>query len=282
MSDRGNGEEDFPPPVWGGEGFDPWLPSRLRASAQIAAAEQRVYESFWSYLSTFLVEVLRAVLASQVPDPQSVFSVEGSWHRAMADFVATAIRDVIESVFQAIFGPDVQFDSRPAVVAYLAQVESRMRDVDNEVYTRVAARVAQGTQEGWSIPQTAEALSELLDQNNPLWRNRATVVARTETIGALNAGRTDSFQAIATEVPELRFEQQWLATDDLRTRPTHRAADGQRIAVGARFQVGSSELRFPGDPLGPADETIQCRCTTILVEEGREVNFSNRGFRGIL
>lgn len=269
-------------PVWDGEGFDPWLPTRLRASAQIAAAEQRVFESFWSYLSTFLVEVLRAVLASQVPDPQSVFGVEGSWHRAMADFVATTIRAVIESVFQAIFGPDVQFDSRPAVVAYLAQVENRMRDVDNEVYDRVAATVAQGTQEGWSIPQTAEALSELLDQDNPLWRNKATVVARTETIGALNAGRTDSFAAIAQEVPELRFEQQWLATDDNRTRPTHRAADGQRIPVGARFQVGSSELRFPGDPLGPADETIQCRCTTILVEEGREVNFSNRGFRGIL
>jgi outer membrane murein-binding lipoprotein Lpp len=269
-------------PAWNGEGFDPWLPSRLRASAQIAAAERQVYESFWSYLSEFLVAALRAVLASQVPDPQNVRGVEDRWHAAMADFVATAIRAVIESVFQGIFGPDVQFDSRPAVVAYLAQVENRMRDVDNEVYTRVAAAVAQGTQEGWSIPQTAEALSELLDSDNPLWRNKATVVARTETIGALNAGRTDSFNAIAAEVPELNFQQQWLATDDNRTRPTHRAADGQRIAIGARFQVGSSELRFPGDPLGPADETIQCRCTTILVEEGREVDFTNRGFRGIL
>jgi SPP1 gp7 family putative phage head morphogenesis protein len=168
------------------------------------------------------------------------------------------------------------------VVAYLAQVENRMRRVDDEVYTRVAATVAQGTQEGWSIPQTAEALSELLDQDNPLWRNKAARVARTETIGALNAGRTDSFNAIAQEVPELNFQQQWLATDDNRTRPTHQAADGQRVPIGSRFQVGSSELRFPGDPLGPADETIQCRCTTILVEEGREVDFSNRGFRGIL
>lgn len=277
MSDRG-GEE----PVWNGEGFDPWLPSRLRASAQVAAQERKVYQSFWSFFADFLVAALRAVLSSQVPDPQNVFAVQGLWNTLMAEFVATTIRGVIQSVFEGIFGPGVQFDSRPAVVAYLAQVENRMRNVDEEVYDRVAATVAQGTAEGWSIAQTAQELGELLDSNNPLWRNKAVVVARTETIGALNSGRTDSFLAIATEVPELDFQQQWLATNDSRTRPTHRTADGQRRRMGQTFDVGSANLRFPGDPLGPADEVIQCRCTTILVEEGREVNFSNRGFRGIL
>lgn len=277
MSDRGNEQ-----PVWNGQGFDPWLPTRLRASAEIAAQERKVYQSFWSFMAEFLVAALRAVLSSQVPDAQNVFAVQGLWNNLMAEFVATAIRGVIQSVFEGIFGPDVRFDSRPAVVAYLAQVENRMRDVDNEVYDQIAQTVARGVSEGNSIPDTARELQELLSPDNSHWRNRATVVARTETIGAINSGRTDSFEAIHRAVPELNFEQQWLATDDHRTRPTHRIADGQRQPIGSRFQVGSSELRFPGDPLGPADEVIQCRCTTILVEEGREVNFNNRGFRGIL
>lgn len=270
------------PQSWDGEGFDPWLPTRLRASAQIAAEERKVYQSFWSFMAEFLVAALRAVLSSQVPDAQNVFAVQGLWNRMMEDFVATAIRGVIQAVFEGIFGPDVQFDSRPAVVAYLSQVENRLRRVDDEVYDRVAATVAQGTAEGWSIAQTSAALGEVLSPDNPLWRNKATVVARTETIGALNAGRTDSFAAIVDAAPELEFQQQWLATNDNRTRPTHRAADGQRRRVGQTFDVGSANLRFPGDPLGPADEVIQCRCTTILVEDGREIDMSNRGFRGIL
>lgn len=269
-------------PVWGGDGFDPWLPTRLRASAEIAAAEQKIYQSFWSLLAEFLVAALRAMRSSQVPDPQNLFAVEGLWHQLVAEFVATTVREVIQSVFEGIFGPDVQFDQRPAVVAYLAQVENRLRGVDNEVYDRVAATVAQGTAEGWSTQQTSQELGQLLDRDNPLWRNKATVVARTETIGALNAGRTDSFAAIVEAAPELEFQQQWLATNDSRTRPTHRRADGQRRRVGQTFDVGSANLRFPGDPLGPADEVIQCRCTTILVEDGREINMSNRGFRGIL
>ena len=46
--------------------------------------------------------------------------------------------------------------------------------------------------------------------------------------------------------------------------------------------VGIRDDYDPGDPRGPAKEVIQCRCTTILVEEGREVDMTNRGFRGLI
>lgn len=282
MSDRGENEEKFPPPVWDGQGFDPWLPQRLRDSALVARSEREMFDAFWALLAEFLVAALRAVTGSTTPDPTQVLGVEGLWNNLISEFVNTAVRDVIGSVYQAIFGPDVQFDSRPFVVSYLAQVENRLRDVDNEVYNRVAATVARGAAEGWSIPRTAQEMEEVLSVDNPMWKNRATVVARTETIGALNAGRTDSFEAIADAIPDLVFEQQWLATLDTRVRDSHRKADGQRRPMGRTFEVGTAQLRFPGDPRGPAREVIQCRCTTILVEEGREVNMDNRGFRGLI
>jgi len=279
MSDRSEGNEQ---PVWDGEGFDPWLPQRLRAQAQVAAAEREMYDGFWAILSAFLVAVARAVLRGSTPDPTGVFDAMPAWARSVADFTDTTVTSVMGRAYALVFGEGVQFDARPAVATHLAEVNNRLVGVADEVFDQVASTVARGSAEGWSIPETSAAIEQVLSPTNPMWKNRATVVARTETIGALNAGRTDSFAAIADALPADEFQQQWLATLDTRVRPTHRRADGQRIAVGDRFQVGQASLRFPGDPLGPPGEVIQCRCTTILVESGREVDMSNRAFQDVL
>jgi hypothetical protein len=35
-----------------------------------------------------------------------------------------------------------------------------------------------------------------------------------------------------------------------------------------KFKVGDAELMFPGDPEGPADEVINCRCAVgYIVDE---------------
>lgn len=282
MSDRAEGNENEVPPVWDGEGFDPWLPQRLRAQAQVAAAEREMYDGFWAILSAFLVAVARAVLRGSTPDPTGVFDAMPAWTRSVADFTDTTVTSVMGRAYALIFGEGVQFDARPAVATHLAEVNNRLVGVADEVFDQVASTVARGSAEGWSIPETSAAIEQVLSPTNPMWRNRATVVARTETISALNAGRTDSFAAIADALPADEFQQQWLATLDTRVRPTHRRADGQRIAVGGRFQVGQASLRFPGDPTGPPGEVIQCRCTTILVESGREVDMSNRAFQDAL
>lgn len=99
------------------------------------------------------------------------------------------------------------------------------------------------------------------------------------TIGALNAGRADAFKAVKEEDPGLELEQVWLSTDDDRTRETHRIADGQRVPLGSPFIVGGAELMFPGDPTGPPQECIQCRCSLLLVEPGESTDLSNRQFR---
>lgn len=96
------------------------------------------------------------------------------------------------------------------------------------------------------------------------------------TIGALNAGRMDAFRAAAEAEPDIEFEKVWLAAEDTRTRETHREADGQRVPLESPFSVGGFDLRFPGDPTGPAQEVINCRCTLLLVERGEFVDLSDR------
>lgn len=287
MSDRERrpaapGDPDFGPPVWNGEGFDPWLPARLRAAAEVAEAERRLFDGFWAALAAFLVAAARAVLGAPVPDATAVLGEQAAWERAMAAFVETDVRSVMESAYIAIFGPGVDFDARPAIAAHLAVVQNQLVGVSDHVFDQVAATVARSAAEGWSIPETAAAIDEVLSPANPYWRNRATTVARTTTIGALNAGRTDSFQAVNRALPDIVFEQQWVATLDARVRPSHRRADAQRVPVGGLFSVGGALLRFPGDPTGPPEEVINCRCTPILVESDEIVDLTDRAFRGVL
>lgn len=102
----------------------------------------------------------------------------------------------------------------------------------------------------------------LLDQK---WAYKARRIARTEAVGAMNAG--DYSGALAAEQIEGRpLWKQWLSTEDERTRPSHVLADGQIKPLREPFQVGGWPLEHPGDPVGPGHEVINCRCTALYVD----------------
>jgi hypothetical protein len=60
---------------------------------------------------------------------------------------------------------------------------------------------------------------------------------------------------------EVAASKRWQATGDDRTRPSHLEADGQQVPINEPFEVGGSALMHPGDPNGPPDLIINCRCT---------------------
>ena len=268
------------PPLWDGEGIDPWLPERLAAEAELAAAERRMYNSWWGSFSDLIVRSRRAVLSgSGVPDPHGVFSAAPLWTKEMGSFVQGPVRDTVGITFTKLFGPDFRFDQRPAVTSYLATVENRMVRTPDQVFGVVAAEVARGAAAGESIPQVAKRIDALLTTTSSVenWRGRAVTVARTETLGGLNFGRSDAFREMNDQLGG-GMEQQWLATIDQRTRHDHLQADGQRVPVGQPFEVGGELLMQPGDPDGSAENTINCRCTTLLVRSGEVMDMSNRGW----
>ena len=84
-------------------------------------------------------------------------------------------------------------------------------------------------------------------------------IARTETMGMSNAGANALYKDWGIE------NREWLATNDLRTRPEHSAVNGQIRAVGQAFDVGGYSLMYPGDPSGPPGQTVNCRCTILPV-----------------
>jgi uncharacterized protein with gpF-like domain len=209
-----------------------------------------------------------------------VWSKAPAWDQAAADVINGPIRDTMGLAYDAIFGPGYEFDARPAVAAHLAEVTNRMVRTPAQVYDLIAEGIAEGAGLGEDMRRLSDRVDNILSATaTDNWTNRAVTVARTETIGALNAGRWDSFEAISQLLGETTpMEQQWLATSDSRTRKTHKAADGQRVPVGGYFTVGNADLRFPGDPSGPAQEVINCRCTTLLVRPGEDIDMSGRQF----
>jgi uncharacterized protein with gpF-like domain len=64
---------------------------------------------------------------------------------------------------------------------------------------------------------------------------------------------------------------EWLSARDSAVRETHAEADGQVTPIGRGFEVGGAKLAYPGDPAGPPEETINCRCTVlpVLTERAR-------------
>jgi hypothetical protein len=100
-------------------------------------------------------------------------------------------------------------------------------------------------------------------------------------MGAMNAGRIGAFKAVAQELGE-PMDKSWLATmvgaAAETTRPTHRAADGQRVPLDQPFIVGGVEMDRPGDPSAPINEVANCRCTLLLLRPGELVDLSNRQF----
>lgn len=136
---------------------------------------------------------------------------------------------------------------------YLAAARNRMVGFSDVMWEVARAQLLEGFIEGESIDKLRDRLRVAVPQ---LSAARARTVARTEVISASNAG-----SLAMIETAGFTGTKSWLSTEDERTRPTHLLADGQTVPIAEAFDVGGAPLFFPGDPAGPPEEVINCRCT---------------------
>lgn len=144
-------------------------------------------------------------------------------------------------------------------VDYLRGAANRLRGIGDGVWTAVREQLALGYEAGDDIHQLAARVRTAANVSTP----RALVIARTEVISAANAGSLTQVQLGGFTDEECQKE--WLATEDARTRPAHREADGQRVGINQAFHVGDDYLQVPGDRTGHPDNVIGCRCSVAFV-----------------
>lgn len=125
---------------------------------------------------------------------------------------------------------------------------------------KITSNITQAVLQGKSIPEIAKTMQTVVGMN----KASATRNARTAMTGAQNAGRQQAYDRAKTM--GIKVKKEWIATLDGRTRHSHGMADGQQVEIDGKFKVGASELRYPGDPQGAAEEVYNCRCTMATVE----------------
>ncbi|MDQ0376502.1 phage minor head protein [Amycolatopsis thermophila] len=154
---------------------------------------------------------------------------------------------------------------------YVREAGNRLVNVPDQVWEQVQHQLAEGFERGETPQELRERVAQQLDTQE--WAPEAERIARTETTGAFNYAQARALDAAETELGE-RLRRMWIATQDNRTRPTHRRAHRQIVESGEPFRVGGFPLRYPGDPLGPADEVINCRCVAVAVAEDLVIGLS--------
>lgn len=222
-----------------------------RRAGELAALIRRVWRSIARTFST-------RVQASPATSTAAATYVPLAWSEALngpvLGYVSDVYVDAAGAVAEAVDAPGDLLVGEDLLRLHLTRARNRLRGIGDEVWDVVREQLLVGTADGDSAAQLAARIRNVTGL--PDWR--AATIARTEVHAALEAGSYD--QALLVD-PDAR--KIWLATNDSRTRETHRAADGQNVAIGDPFRVGGSTLRFPGDPLGAADETVNCRCSVM-------------------
>lgn len=199
-----------------------------------------------------------------MPDATGVFQAQDQWQ---TDTILAAIQGIAMRAWSQ--ASDVPPVSRHAfVMAQLAQTENFLVRIPDEVYNLVFAEIADGANAGDTVPEIAARIDGVLaTTGSERWTNRARVIAVTETTRALGAGTTAAGLEQSRVTGRL-LQKRWRTEHDDRVRASHRHVDGVTLPLYQSFDVGGFPMLFPGDPQGPADEVVNCRCDLLIVNEG--------------
>lgn len=138
----------------------------------------------------------------------------------------------------------------------------------------ITSAITQGILQGESLLKIRNRLLSVANMS----KSSAMRMARTCMTGAMNAGTLDGYNRVANMGVEVK--KQWLATNDIRTRHSHAALDGEIKELDEEFSNG---LQYPGDPSGLPAEVYNCRCTTVAYFPDIEDDISeltNEDFEG--
>lgn len=243
------------------------MPPSPRVERQLARLERETRQHVHEAVAEMLRAARNAVRGDTNPNPDEMrAAAQSAWARALQRFLGW-LRERFTRLVTAKLRtlpdppPEPVIEQRVDALAatYIRDVENRMRDVPAQVFDVLRRELADGYQRGETPHELRQRVARVLDLDE--WGERASRIARTETTAAYGWASETTGQ-IAQQHLGVPLRREWVATNDERTRPAHRAADGQVVNAGERFRVGGELLRFPGDPLASPVNTVNCRCTT--------------------
>ena len=254
----------------------------------LAKKLQKYYSQVWREIKKQLQEMLSKMNLSKGMTPQQLYAeslkydrltkLEEQLSKAMKDANSEAVK-MINKDMTDIYQTNYNFEAgkldgvvplldKKAVYSIINAPEGKspfdLVAIDSlkdraAILDDLRHQLVNGIASGESIPEISKRVQGVM--NNSL--SDSVRIARTETTRVEAEGR----MAVGTEAQKLGFKvyKRWVATDDDRTRPSHRQADGQEVPFDQPFIVGGEKLMYPGDPSGSAGNVINCRCTVVTI-----------------
>lgn len=121
--------------------------------------------------------------------------------------------------------------------------------VTDTTFEKLKSEFRQSLEEGESRQQLVSRIRSTYDA---FTKSRSQTIARTEVHAATQTGTIEGYKQAGLDT------KIWVAVADEATRESHFQADGEEVPIDQMFSNG---LRYPGDPSGPAEEVINCRCS---------------------
>jgi len=182
------------------------------------------------------------------------------WARRFIEVLSASIRQAIDSGklaggLRANLTAE-QIEDIPIQYEIIARQVARSELVNRETEKQVTSLLISMTQENASQQEMQRALRRLFEGYKK-WR--VDRITNTVVVGAFEAGQLESWKAAG--IPS----KIWISTADDRVREDHDSRVHTRLSepidINLPFEVGNSLLQHPGDPAGPANQVINCRCT---------------------
>lgn len=248
---------------------DPYLRDDARGHIHVDSAERAMREAVTSAFRQYLHAVEQAVLdgntaqaltAATDPDLDR-WPPAHVWRRIVAQHILPTWRRLWRRAFGRFLSKQqrAKLDDNDYIAQQYDDATQRLTGAQwpDEVYNTVREQMQAGWAAGENLRQLRRRVRNVLGPDQ--WTGRSELVARSESLAALNGGAFRAGQARQQVFGETLFKR-WLATHDQRVRPSHWAANGQTVEADEPFTVGGEHLQFPHDPTASPAQAANCRC----------------------
>lgn len=171
-------------------------------------------------------------------------------------------KDIIDSLVSfftdgANYGEIIRVWNRMATDYVQVSVLTRLQSVADTTMKAIRNIIEKGVRDGKGAEDIARAIRA--ESRGEVNKHRSRMIARTETINAMNKGKR--FSIVSSN---LLYDKKWVAASDDRTRLPHRHMNRENyIPFEQAYFVNGESLDYPGDPQGSAGNVINCRCTEV-------------------